>query len=168
MARENSRTKRNLCQSTPITTQQCSDTKNCIGWASFKNQWGECIRLSWEVSYYIVFPSQEGNVALTQSLQTFIFSPTGIMMSLHSTEVMLRPGPMTAFIDQAALQDFSKTLVSCWPLTYPSQNNKQSTFVCLHTHSNQGGKKSNLLLYGQVAVLFFPSFLINYCMWSSL
>jgi len=70
--RENKRTKgKNLCQSTPITIQQCLDAKHCIGRASFKNQCGECIRLSREVSYYIVL-SLSGETRLSNSIPTNI------------------------------------------------------------------------------------------------
>lgn len=93
---ENNRTKgKNLCQSTPITVQQCPVAKHCIGRASFKNQCGECIRLSWEVSYYIVLPLS-GEKRLSNTILTNIH----LLSCWHYDVITFRRGH-----DKATLND---------------------------------------------------------------
>lgn len=87
-----------------------------------------------------LFPPHRTCSSPSQSLQTFILCPIGIMMSLHPAEVKQRPVRMTALIDRAALRVFTKTLQRCWPLTHPPLNISQSASVCLHTHSHWGKK----------------------------
>lgn len=84
-----------------------------------------------------LFPPHRTCSSPSQSLQTFILCPIGIMMSLHPAEVKQRPVRMTALIDRAALHENITEMLTSDP---SSSEHQPSASVCLHTHSHWGKK----------------------------